>query len=212
MSVIWLMDMCDMTRSWLVRRKTVEDHSMVCSYVWRDAFTRVTWLIHICDMSDSRLIEWKTAEHHSAVWYVNICDMTHSSVWHGSFVTHQVEDCGRSQHGVATGPPIALVTDAQVYTSMYMSQLYIEALLVYHHRVGVWCTGVYVCIRVCMCTTLWIQYDHSSLPCTCLYMYLYIYTFMHWYIDRIKSSLWSLMHRCTCVCMCMHVYVDTLWM
>jgi len=69
----WLM--CDMTHL----------------HVWRDSFT---WLVHMCDMT--HLHEQPVGESVGAVWWHDscgtchtrclVCDMTHSHVWHDSFM------------------------------------------------------------------------------------------------------------------------------
>jgi len=73
------------------------------SNVWHDSFICVTWLIHTCDLTHSIYVTWHI---HTYEWvgtdkfvvshtcgtlcrpYVNIqrCDMTHSYVWHDSFI------------------------------------------------------------------------------------------------------------------------------
>jgi len=45
-------------------------------------FIRVTWLIHVCDMTHSCV--WHDS-FMCVTWLIHGCDMTHSHVWHDSF-------------------------------------------------------------------------------------------------------------------------------
>ena len=52
----------------------------------------VTWLIHVCDMTHSCV--WHDSFMY-VTWLIQICDMTHSCVWHDSFmyVTRLIHVC-----------------------------------------------------------------------------------------------------------------------
>jgi len=77
--VIWLIHVCDMTRS----------------FVWHDSFMCRTWLMSMCDMAHSCVRSIHTCDvtrayvcHDSfvcATWLVRMCDVTHPYVWHDSF-------------------------------------------------------------------------------------------------------------------------------
>ena len=73
---IWFIRICDMTHS----------------YMWHDLFVCVTWLIHIWGtwfMRDSKskiLIRCLTDIYTCDMTYSCICDMTHSYIWHDSFI------------------------------------------------------------------------------------------------------------------------------
>jgi len=107
--VTWLIYMCDMTHScrrrdsficvtWLIHMC-----DMTHSYVWHDSFIRVTWLIpcmwhdtfiHMNESAQTNLLRNTPVSlyacHMSTIkcvtWLVHMCDMTHSYVWHDSFI------------------------------------------------------------------------------------------------------------------------------
>ena len=78
--VTWLIPMCDMTHS----------------YVWHESFLCVTWLIHMCDMTYLYVFaaipccrlnqRWCVMSRTHTHTPIPVCDMTHSYVWHDSFI------------------------------------------------------------------------------------------------------------------------------
>jgi len=78
--VTWPIQMCDVTNS----------------HVWYNSFIRVTWLIvddgwkwalisHMCDMWVSDMAHFGLI-HMCVTWFIHMCDMTHSHVWHDLFI------------------------------------------------------------------------------------------------------------------------------
>ena len=87
--VTWLIDMCDMTHSYVWHDSRIcaiwliHMCDMTHSNVWHDSFICVTWLIYMCDMTHSYV------RHDSFVyapWLIHICAMTHSYMRHDSFI------------------------------------------------------------------------------------------------------------------------------
>jgi len=74
--VTWLVDMCDITHCWCMRRY----HSTYLQ--WHDSILCVTCIIRMCDMT--RLHVWHDS-FTCVTWLIYMCDMTHLHVWHDSF-------------------------------------------------------------------------------------------------------------------------------
>ena len=72
--LIWLIHMCDMTRSYTCK---------AISYGWHDSFVRSTWLMYMFHIPLSYLC------HDSSIcvtWLIYVCDMTHPYVRHDLFI------------------------------------------------------------------------------------------------------------------------------
>jgi len=101
--VTWLIPTCDMTRqaesphehptsrlNWLIPARHLSTWDMPHSFAWHDSSLCVTWLVSMWNMTrraesphkypTSRLT-WRISTHHVSMW-----DMTHSYVWHDSFL------------------------------------------------------------------------------------------------------------------------------
>jgi hypothetical protein len=98
--VTWLIDMCAVTHSNVVRdlflcRGTPRwivciELSVLCSCVWHDSFICVTGLVfesrNTAMNCHVKLLSCVAAQVKRVTWLINTCDMTLSYVWHDSFI------------------------------------------------------------------------------------------------------------------------------
>jgi len=84
MCVTWLNHMCVMMYSYVWK-----DPFMCVAGLWRALSVCVTGMIHMCSLMhsyDCLLLLHGLAPGMSVTWLINVCDMTHSCVWHDSFI------------------------------------------------------------------------------------------------------------------------------
>jgi len=78
--VTWLIHMCDITHSYVRHDSFIyvtwhmRDFGMTRSCVRHYSCTCATWIVYMCESCVY------------ATWLIHVCDMTHSYVWHDSFI------------------------------------------------------------------------------------------------------------------------------
>jgi len=95
--VTYLVHMWDMTYSYVWQASSLRVTCLIESYVWHDSSIFATWLIHMCDglcqMYDMTLSDLWHESFICVTWLIHVCDMTHSYVWHYSYVQHDASSC-----------------------------------------------------------------------------------------------------------------------
>jgi len=87
-SVTWLIYFCDMTHSymsqWTFQKTAMQAPHFHC--VYNDSLMCVTYLIYVCRSELFRRHNAGTSFSLCVPWLIYFCDMTHSYLWHNSFV------------------------------------------------------------------------------------------------------------------------------
>jgi len=95
-SVTWLIHMCDydlalaahilwdMTHSYVWHVSFMCDVTDAYTYATANSSPRYAWLIRRCDTHDSFICVTRYAFHEP--WLIHTCDMTHSYMWHDSYI------------------------------------------------------------------------------------------------------------------------------
>ena len=139
---------------------------------------------------------------HSCIWekwHICMCDMTHSQVWHDSFLSVTclsfVPQCGKPPYGCLS-LPVAFGTRAIQFLAYFQKK--IEKM---KHP---------MCPRHSLHTHIYIFMYIQLIVCLCIfvYTYLYLYMYIHVYI-YLHTYVYTYMYKFIYVDIYTHIYVCT---